>query len=180
VTIDVGELNGHYFAHAAILGLNVDFARRAQRLRGVVGRMSYPIASLLVYQARTKVAVTIENGARSKRAHTYQLAVVNSPSRSDANAATAPSGGHHALRIQTVQDFRLRTILRDLPRIFFHRHLGLPGSESFELQAARILTPEPAPVTLDGEIKTTTPAHVRVVPNGLRVIVARAGLISEA
>ena len=41
LTIDVGEVNGHYFAHAAIMGLNVEFARRAQRLRRFMGRFSY-------------------------------------------------------------------------------------------------------------------------------------------
>jgi diacylglycerol kinase (ATP) len=171
-TIDVGEINGFYFAHAAIMGMNVEFARQAQRLRRVMGRFSYPVASLMVYRSRRRLAVRIENGARPREAQTYQLALLNSGSYGGALRLEEPGVGvrDHSLRVLTVHDLRLRTVLRSLPRIFFQRHLGLPGAESFDLETGRIVTRDPVPLTLDGEIRTQTPAEVRVVPNGLRVM----------
>lgn len=163
--LDLGEMNGRCFAHAAIMGLNVEFARRAQPLRRVMGRLSYPVASVLVYRSRQSLKVRIEEGSTIRELVTYQLSLLNQPR----------TGPDHRLRVLTVHDLRLRTIVHDLPEIFFERHLGLPGANGFEVEECRITTEEPLPLTLDGEIRTETPAEVRVLRNGLRVMKPVAG-----
>lgn len=172
MTIDVGEVNGLYFAHAAIMGLNVEFAREAQRLRTVVGRFSYPVASMTVYLRRRKLGVRIETGGEQRQMETYQVAIMNSSHYGGPIGLGVPSASieSHFLRILSVSDLRLGTILKGLPTIFFQRHLGLPGAKSFELLEGTLTTSSPVPLTLDGEIRTHTPARVRVVPKALRVI----------
>ena len=172
ITVDVGEINGHYFGHAAVMGLNVEFARQVQRLRGHIGRLSYPVASLAVYRSRQSLSIHVEGDSIFRDLETYQLTVLNwgnfpgivSPG---IRGGAAPA---HQLRILAVQDLRLRRVVRDLPEISFRRHLGLPGSQAFCLTEGLITTPNPIPVTVDGEIKTHTPARVRVVPSSLHVL----------
>jgi diacylglycerol kinase family enzyme len=53
------------------------------------------------------------------------------------------------------------------------QELELPGLWRFKAQAAMIEHPADADVTLDGEIRGRTPLGVRVVPGGLRVLVAQ-------
>jgi diacylglycerol kinase (ATP) len=173
--IDMGEVNGRYFAHAAIVGLNVEFARQAQRYRRFVGRASYPVASLMVYRSRRKLSLTISQNGTDRHIDTYQLAVLNSgilggPLGVEISQAEVTD---RKLRVATVDDMRLRTVVRDLPRIFFERHLGLPGGEQFDLVDGDITSTSPLDITLDGEIKAHTPARICIVPRALRVIVAQ-------
>lgn len=174
--IDVGRVNGHHFAHAAIMGLNVEFARQAQRLRPVLGRLSYPVASLVVYSSRKKLLVRIE-GSASRDLQTYQVALLTS--REYGRGLRLDMSGidlqDHHLRIWSVEDLRLRTVVRGLPQIFTKRHLGLPGALGFKMEEGTIVTEEPVPITLDGEIKTQTPARFSIIPNALRVIVSAGG-----
>lgn len=172
VTIDLGEVNGLYFAHAAIMGLNVDFARHAETYRRYLGRLTYPLASLMVYGAGRKLALTVAGDGETRRFDTYQLALMNSGLiRGAPEARTSPGAMPElSLRAVTVDDLRLRTMLGNLPRIFYERHLGLPGGSGFDVTQAEITAPRPIAMTLDGEIRTATPATVRVVPRALRVI----------
>lgn len=172
MNLNIGEANGHYFAHAAIMGMNVDFAREAQRLRGLMGRLSYPLASILVYRSRARFGALIEDESGARQLDSYQLAIMNTPNFAGPlglelpNAEPSPPG----LRILSVHDLRLRTVIRGMPAIFLRRHLGLPGGESFEAQEVTIETDKPMPLTLDGEIRTQTPARIRLVHDAIRVI----------
>ncbi len=172
--IDVGEVNGHYFVHGAIMGLNVNFARHAQRLRGFLGRLSYPIASLIAFRERRLFRVEITPAEGEPRTlEAYQVAILNSAHFGGPFPLDAPGTGvkTHRLRVLILTDLRLRRIIGGLPKIFFQRHLGLPGTTSFGVECARLETEKPEAITLDGEIKTGTPAEIRVLPDALRVIV---------
>ncbi|HZT95254.1 MAG TPA: diacylglycerol kinase family protein [Chloroflexota bacterium] len=174
VQVDVGEAGGHYFAHAAIMGLNVEFARSAQRLRGIVGRFSYPLAAVQAYRQRRRHSVSfLESGRRIGPVDVFQVAVLNSAHFGGPLGLKAPRAAvqNHELRVLLLHDLRLRTVLLGLPRIFFQRHLGLPGAQSFGVKEGRIETPKPEPLTLDGEIKAQTPVDVRVIPGALRIVV---------
>jgi YegS/Rv2252/BmrU family lipid kinase len=172
--VDIGEANGQYFAHAAIMGLNVDFARYAQRFRPYIGRLSYPLASLLVYWHRQTFSVSIaaEDGV-PKHFIAYEVAVLNSSRFGGFLSLHEPETSIEdgTLRVLVVTDLRLRTVVKGLPRMFFQRYLGLPGAHGFNMQHGVIETEGRAPMTLDGEIKIVTPATLRSVPGGLRVIV---------
>ncbi len=172
--VDIGEANGQYFAHAAIMGLNVDFARYAQRLRPFIGRLSYPVASLLVYWHRRPFSVSIvaENGI-PKQFIAYEVAVLNSSRFGGFLSLEEPQTSIEdgKMRVLVVTDLRLRTVVKGLPRIFFQRYLGLPGAYGFDMQRGVISSEGRAPMTLDGEIKIATPANIGSVPAGLRVIV---------
>lgn len=172
--IDLGHVNGHYFAHAAIMGMNVDFARKAERLRGLLGRFSYPVAGLLVYQSRKLMTVKIRaEEADGCELKTYQLSVMR-PRPAHFTTDHEPKSEKPvdpSLCILTVGDLRLSTVLEGLPRIFSQRYLGFPGTPYAALKEATIETSEATAMTLDGEIKAYTPATVRMVPDALRVMI---------
>ena len=172
--VDIGEVNGQYFAHAVIMGLNVDFARSAQRFRRIIGRVSYPLASLIVYWNRRpfSVSITAEDGV-PRHFIAYEVAILNSSRFGGWSSLDAPevSIQDGSLRVLVVTDLRLRTVLKGLPRIFSQRYLGLPGAYAFNVEKGVVQTDGRMPMTLDGEIKIGTPAAMRSVPGGLRVIV---------
>ncbi|SRR5579884_82296 len=166
--IDVGEVNGRYFAHAAIMGLNVDFARVSQRLRLLLGRLSYPVASLVVYFRRRRLSVHMEAEGTRRSLHAFQVTVIPS-SRLQHRTGLAESDGVR-LTVLCIDDLRLGSVLRMLPAIFFGRHLGMPGRPVVEVSEARIDVAYPEAITLDGEIKAQSPAAVRILPGAVRVM----------
>ena len=60
--------------------------------------------------------------------------------------------------------------------------LALPGVRRFKAREAIVETQEPLDLTLDGEIRARTPAHIRVAPDSLHILLpveAHAALIGE-
>src|SRR5262249_44608801 len=49
-------------------------------------------------------------------------------------------------------------------------YLTLPGVHRYQARAAVIETPEPVDVTLDGELRSRTPAHIQVAPEPVHIL----------
>jgi len=49
-------------------------------------------------------------------------------------------------------------------------NLTLPGVHRYQARAALIVTREPVDVTLDGEIRSRTPAHIQVAPEPMQIL----------
>jgi len=178
----MGETNGIAFGHAAVLVINTQFAREAQRLRRYIGSASYPIASVAVYFKRRTFAVEIVERDRSERFDALEVAFINSPVAGGAleikiQVATIQDG---LLHVAVVQDLDLRAILRDLPRALRWHAMNVYGVHTSSLREATIRTDVPMPITLDGEECLRTSADVRLLPGALRVFVPRRMTASNA
>lgn len=171
IQVDVARAGERIFAHAAIMGVNTNFARRAQQLRRWIGRFSYPVAALEAYLKRDCFPVTLVVDDKEQRFTAFEVAFINAPAYAgplDLTVAEAdPTNGQ--LRVVIVEDMTWRTILRALPRAFTHRNLKMPGIDVFSIRSVRVETETPMPMTLDGEIEGDTPVTITVIPSALRV-----------
>lgn len=174
--VDVGDIGGHIFCHAAVLGLNSDFAIRAQRLRRFLGRASYPTAALAAYRARRPVHVDLSTERGSHSFDALEVAIINAPVYGGALELEIAESEltDRQLQVMIIEDLRLRTVIRALPDVILTKRLRIPGSVPFPIRKARLTTPRPLPVTVDGEVKLTTPTTVRVRPSALKVFAPRA------
>lgn len=171
--VDTGRAGKQIFVERAIVGINSDFARRAQRLRRWIGRFSYPVAALEAYRRRCSLEVTLTSDNEVRRFQAYEVAFINAPVYAGpldlAVAEAALTDGR--LRVVVVEDMSWKTILRGLPRAFARRSLKMPGIDAFSSRSVGVETEHPVPMTLDGEIEGSTPATVSIVPATLRVFV---------
>lgn len=169
--VDVGRAGERIFAEAAIIGMNTDFARRAQQLRRWIGRLSYPVAAVEAYFRRRRVPVTLTVDGEVKHFHAFEVAFVNAPVYAGpldlaVKEADLTNG---TLRVVVVEDMTWKVVARALPRAFKRRNLRMPGIDVFSIRSTRVETTPSAPLTLDGEIDGDTPATIEVIPAALRV-----------
>jgi diacylglycerol kinase (ATP) len=171
--VSVGIAGDRVFGHAAILGINSDFACRADRLRRYIGRLSYPVAAVEVFRRRKRFAATLstEDGVREIAA--YEIAFINASIYGgvlDFEVPNAPLTDQYLTAV-AVQDLRMRVMLRGLLPTITRRQLVLEGVETFGFRTCRVETEYPMAVTVDGEMVERTPLSVRIMPASLRVYV---------
>jgi diacylglycerol kinase family enzyme len=84
--VDLGRLTRpgeppRYFAHAATVGLNVDFAKLATRasVRGRLGRLTYLAAAVYAVRERTTFTCTLEHDGVTDEMDLLQLSVISAP-----------------------------------------------------------------------------------------------------
>ncbi|MGH2442444.1 MAG: diacylglycerol/lipid kinase family protein [Chloroflexota bacterium] len=171
--IDVGVVDGRVFGHAAIIGLNTEFAREAQSLRRYLGWLSYPVASLRVYRRRTCIDIDIDTQAQTRHVSALQVAFVNAsiaggPLELKVQGADVVDS---AITVLAVPDLGLSDVLRSLPFVLKTRSLNVRGSKCFTITQATVRSKRELTITIDGEDAGSTPAEILVDPAALQVFV---------
>jgi diacylglycerol kinase (ATP) len=212
-----------YFAHALIIGLNVQFARLATNVvtRQRYGRLTYPLAALEVLRNHQSLDVEIHFeglalpqeanhstrqsaaelskivGRTSLRCRALQVAVINAPIFGGAWQLAVPGAqvNDRLLDIVVIEEVEANVFSTQLARFFdpqkqflaWHPNGGepsidhdpadlshIPGIHHLQARGITIMTgTDPQDVTLDGEVRGQTPAHICLANERLRVMVPR-------
>lgn len=171
--IDLGWVNGKHFFNVASMGLSVQITQMlTKETKRRWGVMAYAITALqAILQARPFSAEIRING-KSILVKTVQIAVGN---------GRYYGGGMAVVHDATIDDQRLDLyslelrywwqIVALLPAMRQGRHSNSPNVRSLCGQEIEVHTRRQRPINTDGEITTHTPAHFRVIPQALAVLV---------
>ncbi|MBW4612276.1 MAG: lipid kinase [Desmonostoc vinosum HA7617-LM4] len=171
--IDLGWVNDKHFFNVASLGLSVKITQRlTTEVKRRWGILAYAATALqVVWEARPFRAEIIING-QSIRVKTVQIAVGN---------GRYYGGGMAIVHDATIDDQRLDLysieikhwwqIILILPAMRQGRHINSRNVRALHGQEIRVNTRKPRPINTDGEITTYTPAHFRVIPKAVTVLV---------
>lgn len=174
--VDLGQVNGTFFANLVSVGLSGHVAATVRHdLKRLLGRAAYPLTALAqLPRHRPFLAVITVGGAggQERAMTTHQLNIANGsfhggrPITGDASAddrlllAYSLGGGSRPALIGATT-----------------RHM-LTGARRTHAEPAFLATRElwlrtepPLPLDIDGEIQGETPARITLAPNALRVIV---------
>jgi diacylglycerol kinase (ATP) len=171
--IDVGTVNGHAFFNVASIGLSSDLVQKLDpAIKKRFGRLGYAVAALRILAgARRFRARIIENGRRTS-VKTYQIAIGNGRLYGGGNVveqtAAIDDGSLDLYSLEMRNLWKLALMVRAF-------RTGTHGAWK-EVRTARcaefdIETQRPMPINTDGEIVTATPAHFKVMPGAISVIV---------
>ncbi len=171
--IDLGWVNGKHFFNVASLGLSVKITQRlTKEVKRRWGIFAYAATALqVIWEARPFSAEIVLNG-KSLRVKTVQIAVGN---------GRYYGGGMAVVHDATIDDQRLDLysleikhwwqIILLLPAMRQGRHIHWRGVRAIQGQEIEVYTRKPRPINTDGEITTYTPAHFRVIPKAVAVLV---------
>ena len=171
--IDLGWVNGKHFFNVASMGLSVQITQMlTKETKRRWGVLAYAITALQsILQARPFSAEIRING-KSISVKTVQIAVGN---------GRYYGGGMTVVHDATIDDQRLDLyslelrhwwqIVAILPAMRQGRHSNSSVVRSLRGQEIEVYTRKPRPINTDGEITTHTPAHFRVIPQALAVLV---------
>lgn len=171
--IDLGWVNGKHFFNVASMGLSVQITQRlTKEVKRRWGILAYAITSLeAIWQARPFRADIRLNG-ESIPVKSIQIAVGN---------GRYYGGGMTVVQDATIDDQRLDLyslevrhwwqIVALLPAMRGGQYLNQQDVRTLHGQEIEVHTRKPRPINTDGEITTYTPAHFRVIPHALAVLV---------
>ncbi|MGJ3253214.1 MAG: lipid kinase [Elainellaceae cyanobacterium] len=173
--IDLGWVNGKHFFNVASVGLSVkitqQLSREAKRRWGV---LAYATTAFQVIVKNRPFRAEIRLPGQSFRIRTVQIAVGN---------GRYYGGGMTVAHDATIDDQRLDLYSLEIehwwqfitliPALWIGRFHEWLGVRTLEAQEIEIHTRSPHLVNTDGEITTQTPAHFRLVPHAIAVIVPR-------
>jgi YegS/Rv2252/BmrU family lipid kinase len=170
--IDVGEVDGRTFLGIASYGIDSAIQEVALEARLVRGQLVYVYATLRSLSAwrRTDFAYSAD-GAPRQRFTGYALAACNS-GRFGGGMRLAPDASldDGLLDVVVQHDSSKLNYLRNVPRVFKGTHVSEPGVEIFRAAELRVEADEPFQIWADGDPIGHTPATIRAVPGGLRVL----------
>jgi diacylglycerol kinase (ATP) len=170
--IDLGCVNGKYFFNVASLGLSVKITQRltkeAKRRWGV---FAYAATAFQVIWESRPFSAEIRINGESIKVQTVQIAVGN---------GRYYGGGMAVVYDASIEDERLDLysleikhwwqIILLLPAMRQGRHINSRNVRTLNGREIEVYTRKPRPINTDGEITTYTPAHFRVIPQALAVL----------
>ena len=174
-----GPGTGRYFGCVGGVGLDVEVARRANRLPRAVRRRGGYLLSLLpalsgFHPVGVRVQASLGEASFSTRyaGSAMLVAFANTPTYGG-GIRIAPDArlDDGRLEVCVVEAMGKARLLRLFPSVFSGRHLTLAEVKYFQAHHLRIETEEPAEVYADGEYVCSTPVEVRVEGGALGVIV---------
>ena len=170
--IDIGQVNDRYFFNVASFGLSVEITQRlTQQAKRRWGIFAYGLAAIQALWSSRPFSAEIRTEEGTTTVKTIHVAVGN---------GLYYGGGLAVAQDATIHDDRLDLysleinhwwhLLRLLPNIYRGRHHILPFVHSQQGRAFTITTRRPRPINTDGEITTATPAHFKVLPKAIQIL----------
>jgi diacylglycerol kinase (ATP) len=181
--VDVGRITRpggppRYFAHAATVGLNVDFAKLATRasVRGRLGRLTYLAAAVYAVRERTTFTCTLEHDGVTDELDLLQLSVISAPVVGGALGLTVrgPHPAEHRLDVLAVEDVSPPKMLRAGLFLLLGINRTVPGVRALQVERLGVDSSHPLGLSLDGELDGSLPGQFEAIAGALRVVVPRS------
>ncbi len=171
--IDLGWVNGKYFFNVASLGLSVQITRgltkTAKRRWGV---LAYAATALQVLWRSRRFKAEIVCEGRSQKVKTVQIAVGNGRYYGGGMAVAEDAAiDDERLDLYSLEIDHWWQMVLALPALRRGTHTKSPWIQTWQGKEFFVYVPHPRSINTDGEITTTTPAHFKVVPKALSVLV---------
>ncbi|MEH2071159.1 MAG: lipid kinase [Nostoc sp.] len=171
--IDLGWVNGKHFFNVASLGLSVKITKRlTKEVKRRWGVFAYAATALQVILEARPFSAEIAIDTQSVRVKTVQIAVGNGRYYGGGMAVADDAAiDDQRLDLYSLEIQHWWQIILLLPWMRQGRHIHWQTVRSHQGQEIRLYTHKPRPINTDGEITTYTPAHFRVIPKAVAVLV---------
>lgn len=171
--IDLGMADDRPFANLASFGVSVEVAGKVKPwLKRVLGRPAYPLTALTVLPGHTPFRAYITVDGQRHELLTHQLNIANGRFHGGWQVARDISIDDGMLvAYQLGSGKKLRLLVETLARATTGRWRSLAGGPFVAGREMLLETDPPMAADIDGEVRLRTPIRLRVVPNGVRVMV---------
>lgn len=174
--IDLGMADDRPFANLASFGVSVEVAGKVKPwLKRIVGRPAYPLTALTILPGHRPFRAFITVDGMRHELLTHQLNIANGRFHGGWQVAKDISIDNGMLvAYQLGSGKKLRLLAETLARATTGRWRSLAGGPFVMGREMLLETDPPLAADVDGEVRLRTPITLRVVPNGVRVMVPGA------
>ena len=181
-SVDLGRLTRDgqapaYFAHAATVGLNVDFAKLATdaSLRARLGRLTYLAAFLYAARESSPFHCSLQHDGVIEELDLLQLSVISAPVIGGALGLNvrSPYPDDHRLDVLAVEDVPPPTMFRAGLFLLLGIKRTVPGVRGLHVERLGVGSQHPLGLALDGELDGSLPGEFEAVAGAVRVVTPR-------
>ena len=170
--VDLGVIDGDYFANAAAMGLSpmigTTVPHKLKRYLGVFGYLLWATWCLLRFRA---FKLSVDDGKQKRTVWTTEVRVFNGPFHGGVELAEDAQVDSGEIVVQAVIGRSMLKLIWD----WFAKYFKLPArqamSEEFRGERLLIDTKPRLPISVDGEVVAKTPATVEVAHKAIEVVV---------
>lgn len=166
-----------YFAHAATVGLNVNFSKLATRasVRARVGRLTYLISAVYALREGGTFQCPLEHDGTADELSLLQLSVISAPviGGSLGLNVRSPYPDDHRLDVIAVEDVPPARILRAGLFLLLGVKRPVSGVRMMHVDQLAVAGQHPLALALDGELDGNLPGQFETFAGALRVITPR-------
>jgi diacylglycerol kinase (ATP) len=179
-SVDLGRLNREgqppaYFAHAATVGLNVDFSTLATdaSMRERLGKLTYLAAAMYAVRKGGRFTCVLRHAGGVEELTLRQLSVISAPVIGGSLGLTvrSPYPDKHRLHVVAVGDIPPWRLVRASVYILLGVKRPIAGIRTLHVDWLGVECEHPLALTLDGELDGTLPGEFESVAGAVRVIV---------
>jgi YegS/Rv2252/BmrU family lipid kinase len=170
--VDLGVIDGDYFANAAAMGLSpmigTTVPHKLKRYLGVFGYLLWATWCLLRFRP---FKLSVDDGKEKRTVWTTEVRVFNGPFHGGVELAEDAQVDSGEIVVQAVIGRSMLKLIWD----WFAKYFKLPArqavSEEFRGERLLIDTKPRLPISVDGEVVAKTPATVEVAHKAIEVVV---------
>jgi len=163
-----------YFAHAASVGLNVDFAKLATRasVRARLGRLTYLAAAAYAVREQTSFRCALEYKGAVEELALRQLAVISAPVIGGSLGLNirSPFPDDHGLDVLAIGIVPPWTLFRVGVFLLLGIKRPVAGVRAMHVDSLVVESRHPLALALDGELDGSLPGQFETLPAAVRVV----------
>lgn len=170
--IDLGMIDGDYFANCAAMGLSPQIAETVPHgLKKVLGRLGYLSWAAYQYARFKPFTLIVEDGGEERRMRVVEVRISNGPYHGGTWLVDEASVTSGQIVVQAVTGHYRRTLLKNWGSSVLGLQARHHDTVSFSGERLRIRTEPVLPISIDGEVLAHTPVEAKIAAGVIRVMI---------
>lgn len=169
--IDLGMIDGDYFANCAAIGLSPQIAQTVPHgVKKLFGRAGYLAWATLQFAKFHPFQLIVGEGANAKRMTATEVRISNGRFHGGTELVEEARLDSGEIIVQVVCGKGKRSLVRNWAAGFFRLDSRRVDTVTFHGKALRIETVPPLPISIDGEVLAKTPVMAKVAAGIIEVM----------
>ena len=170
--IDLGMIDGDYFANCAAIGISPRIAETVPHgLKKVLGRVGYIGWAALQYAKFQPFTLIVGEGVETKRLRALEVRISNGQYQGGTELVDEARVDSGEIVVQAVTGHFKRRLLRNWAASMLRLDARHDDTVDFTGTSIRIATEPPLPISIDGEVLAHTPVTARIAAGVIEVMV---------
>ncbi len=173
--IDLGMIDGDYYANCAAMGISPQIAESVPHLlKKVAGRVGYLSWAVLQFFRFHSFTLVVGDGPDAARIKAVEVRISNGPFHGGTDVVEGAEIDSGEIVVQAVKGPFKRNLVKNWAASFVGHDARREHTTSFRGTSIRIDTvPTGMPISIDGEVLAHTPVTARIAAGVIEVMVSR-------
>lgn len=170
--IDLGMIDGDYFANCAAIGISPQIAETVpHKLKRYLGRVGYLGWAALQYARFKPFWLTIDDGQQVKRLRALEVRISNGRFHGGTELVDGARVDSGEIVVQAVTGHFKRRLLKNWGASVLRLDSRHDDTVNFTGTSLKVSTEPPLPISIDGEVLATTPVTAHIAAGVIEVMV---------